>query len=312
MTDSASSILLQRIQSVGSNVNLWGGYVNTNLETLERAAKGYEALAVTGDATISWTNYSASNTGAVARLKLTGSLAASATLTFPAYQNYVSVHNAAGATVTIKCSGGTGVAIPNGQTVLIYCDGTDYSNAGPTIGPTGTQNTSTYAYAQWGAVESAIANAGIPASAGTVLVSGTDTTAGYLGAKMTVNFGSTTTTQISGLTSLELSVQNSGAAEKVLVTVGEGYVGGFLNGGLQSAQFTPSVGSAYDCDFTSASWTVDLSGMTTPQLGQRISLNCFGNNQPFLLGTVNGLTNLYLDPGFSGELTYSGSSWGWN
>ena len=218
MTDSASSILLQRIQSVGSNVNLWGGYVNNNLETLERASKGYQALAVTGDATVSWTNYSASNTGAVARLKLTGSLAASATLTFPAYQNYVSVNNAAGATVTIKCSGGTGVAIPNGQTSLIYCDGTDYSNAGPTIGPTGTQNTSTYAYAQWGAVETAIANAGIPASAGTVLVSGTDTTAGYLSTKLIEGTGIDLADSGAGNSTLTASVDTTELEEFLALT----------------------------------------------------------------------------------------------
>lgn len=75
MTDTPSSILLLRLQSVGSNTNLWGGYLNTGLQTLERAAKGYQALAVTGDATVSWTNYSASNDGAVASLNGLGAKA---------------------------------------------------------------------------------------------------------------------------------------------------------------------------------------------------------------------------------------------
>ncbi len=55
-----------------------------------------------------------------------------------------------------------------------------------------------------------------------------------------------------------------------------------------------------------------LRFMTTPQVGHSIYLNCFGNYQPFLLGTVNGGTNLDLDAGFSGKLTYSSASWGWN
>lgn len=217
MADSASTILLQRIQSVGSNVNLWGGYVNTNLETLERASKGYQALAVTGDATISWTNYVATNTGSVARLKLTGTLAAAATLTFPAYQNYISVENSAGAQVTIKCSGGTGVAIANGAKVLIYCDGVDYFNASPTVLGSGTVTVSgriagvTAGTAATDAVnktqmETAIATAGLPATAGTVLVSSDDTTAGYLGQKIAV------------AGDLALSIQNPAGDEDALIT----------------------------------------------------------------------------------------------
>src|SRR4051812_41031228 len=114
MTDTPSSILLLRLQSVGSNTNLWGGYLNTALATLERAAKGAQTLAVTGDATVSWSNYAATNDGAVAFLKLTGSLSSAAALTFPGYQHYLSVWNATGNAVTIKCSGGTGVTLQNG------------------------------------------------------------------------------------------------------------------------------------------------------------------------------------------------------
>jgi hypothetical protein len=136
MTDSPSPVLQLRIQSVGSNVNLWGGYINTDLAMLEQAAKGYQTLAVTGDAAVSWTNYATGNTGAAARLKLTGSPGAPCTLTLPAYHNFISVENATTVAVTIKCSGGTGVSIAAGAKVLIYCDGVDYYNAAPTKFPT--------------------------------------------------------------------------------------------------------------------------------------------------------------------------------
>ncbi len=218
MADTPSSILLLRLQSTGSNVNLWGGYINTALSTLERASKGYEALAVTGDATVTWTNYSATNSGAVARLKLTGTLAASATLTFPAYQNFVSVDNAAGAQVTIKCSGGTGVAIANGAKALLYCDGVDYYNAGSTLGPTGTQSTATYAYAQWGAVQTAIATASLPATAGTVLISAVDTTAGYVGAKIVEGTGIDLTDSGAGNSTLTIAVDTVELEEFLALT----------------------------------------------------------------------------------------------
>lgn len=135
MADSPSPVLQLRIQSVGSNVNLWGGYINTDLAMIEQAAKGYQSLVVTGDATISWTNYATGNTGAAARLKLTGSPAAACTLTFPGYHNFLSVENTTPQTVTLKCAGGTGVAIAAGARALIYCDGVDYYNAAPTIIP---------------------------------------------------------------------------------------------------------------------------------------------------------------------------------
>jgi hypothetical protein len=221
MADTPSSILLLRLQSTGSNTNLWGGYLNTALQTLERSAKGYQALAVTGDATISWTNYSASNDGAVASLKLTGSLTAAAALTFPSLQSLGHFWNAAGQAVTIKCSGGTGVSIANGARALLYCDGTDYYNIAPTIFPAaitvsggatfsgilsgvtaGLANTDATNVAQ---VAAAIAAAGTLTPA-TVRVSINDTTAGYLGSKIAV------------AGDLSLSTQNPGADEDALIT----------------------------------------------------------------------------------------------
>lgn len=312
MADSASPVLLQRIQSVGSNVNLWGGHINTDLEILEQASKGYQTQALTGDTTIAWTNYATGNKGAAALLKFTGSLAATATVTMPAYQNFLLIWNAAGQTVTVKCSGGTGVAIPNGRKALVFCDGTDYFFSGPNYIGDNITETNARDIADKDYVDTAIATASLPATAGTVLVSGSDTTAGYLGAKITVAFASLTTTQVSGLTSLQISTQNPGAAEKVLATMGNGYVGGFLDGGLKSSQFTPSVGNSYDVDCTSAGFTVALSSMTTPQVGQEIKINKFGTNAVYFLGTVNGSSNLSRGDNFNSVLRYSGSSWGWN
>jgi hypothetical protein len=313
MTDTPSSILLLRLQSTGSNTNLWGGYLNVALQTIEQANKGYQALAVTGDATISWTNYSTGNSLQYGFVKLTGTLSASATLTAPGYPNFLGVWNATGQNVTIMCSAGTGVTIPNGVRTLIYCDGTDYASAGSSW-----LNTSQSTLTNNGDVvvkttlQTAIANASIPASAGTVLVDAADASANYLAAKLTAQVTGLTTTQVTGLTSLQIASITDGVGKKVAFTPGNGYVGGFLNGGNKSAQFTPVVGTEYNCDFTSSSWTINLSGMTTPQIGQRIKLNCFGNNQAFLLGTVNSQTNLVADAGFSGELAYSSASWGWN
>lgn len=220
MADTPSSILLLRLQSVGSNTNLWGGYLNTALQTLERASKGYQALAVTGSATISWTNYLATNDGAVAFLKLTGALSSAAALTFPSYNNILAVWNATGAAMTVKCSGGTGVTIPNGMRTILYCDGTDYySAASAWLNSYQTTLTNPGDVVVKATLEQAIANANFPATAGTVLASVTDTAAGYLGTKI----------QVSG--SLTKSITNPGGNEGVNIdfTFDEGNTGLFAD-----------------------------------------------------------------------------------
>lgn len=312
MADSPTTRLLMRKQSLGSNTNTWGDTkLNTNLDLLDRAIAGWQSYTVTGDATLSWSNYSATNDWAVYAVELTGSPAAACTITVNSTQMRFAIKNSCGVTVTVKTSAGTGVAVPDDAIVILVCNATNVELWSPQYGGKASP-TNSLDIPSWGAVQTAIANASLPATAGTVLISGSDTSAGYLSQKFTVNYSTPTTTQLAGLTDIQLGIQNPGASEKELVTVVPGYVGGFLNGGAKSATFIPTVGSAYTCDFSAASWTVNLSGMTTPQLEQRIKLNCFGNSSPFLLGTVNGQTNFNLDPGFNGELAWCGSTWGWN
>ena len=312
MVDTPSTILLLRLQATGSNTNLWGGYLNTAMQMIEQASKGYQTLAVTGDATISWSNYTTANTGSCAFLKLTGSLSAVATLTFPGNMNDLVMWNAAGQTVTIKCSGGTGVSIPNGVRTRIFCDTVDYYSSAPMwLNTYVTTLTNAGDVVVKTTLESAIA-AATGLTAPFILVDASDTTAGYYAAKTTSAMGGLTTTQVAGLTSLQLSVQNSGGNEKLLFTAGEGYVGGYLNGGTQSAQFIPVVGREYNVDCSAAGVTVNLSGMTSPQILQSIKLNKFGNFTMLLLGTVNGQTNLVVPTTTSFELKYSSAAWGWN
>lgn len=276
MTDTPSSILLLRLQSVGSNTNLWGGYLNAALQTLERASKGYQALAVTGDATIAWTNYTATNDGAVAFLKLTGSISSAAALTFPSFMHFISTWNAAGSAVTIKCSGGTGVTIQNGDRVLLYCDGVDYYNAAPTVFPAGltvagavgiagkvtgmaagTANTDGVNVAQMAAAIAASVPLG---TAGTFLNSIADTTRGFLIDKL----------QVTGATLVDLTIAtvNAGGNEYSKVT---GTTKGYTASGTDAYAITPApaitayaANQAYLVTFTNANTTaptLNVSGL---------------------------------------------------
>jgi hypothetical protein len=51
------------------------------------------------------------------------------TLQVPAIQKSYIVKNGSGQTVTVEISGGTGVAVPNGSTTVVYADGTDVVTA---------------------------------------------------------------------------------------------------------------------------------------------------------------------------------------
>lgn len=209
MTDTPTSRYGARQQSQGSNTNTWGDdKLNEVLRLMDRGSKGYQALAMTGDTTLSWTSYVATNNGQCSILKLTGSLLSAANLVVPSVEwVWQLVWNTTGQTITMKTSAGTGIAIPNGRQVAVFCDGSDCEYGAPNY--IGEQITLTNArdLVDKNALETAIATSTIPAAAGTVLVSATDTTAGYLGSKLTAGTGLTSSvTSLGGNEGLEYSL----------------------------------------------------------------------------------------------------------
>ena len=205
MTDSPEARLLLRLQTTGSNTNIWGGYLDTNQQMLSRASKGYQAIAMTGDQTISWTNYSLTNIGAVRTIKLTGSLSAVANLVVPSLEMDFNIINSTGKTITVKTSAGTGIAVVNGARVALFCDAADVYQSSPTnistFVPTTDYDITTKTY-----VDTAIAAATFSSSPGTLRITAADTTAKFLSSAITVG-GSLTTT-----------VVNPGANETLLLS----------------------------------------------------------------------------------------------
>ncbi len=187
MADTATARYKARQQAQGSNVNTWGDdKLNEVLRLFDSGSKGVQTMVMTGDTTLSWSNYVASNIGQCAVLVLTGSLSSAAAMTVPSTEwQWDLIKNSTGQTVTIKTAAGTGVAIPTGRQVPVFCDGVDCSfGAANYIGANITESNERDLMDK-GAVASAIA--ALPATAGTVLNSVTDTTAGYLGSKIAVS-----------------------------------------------------------------------------------------------------------------------------
>lgn len=209
LTDTATARYGARQQSQGSNNSTWGDdKLNEALRLVDRGSKGVQTVVMTGDQTLSWTSYIATNTGQCSVLLLTGSLSAVANLVVPSVEwQWDVIKNSTGQTITVKTSAGTGVAIPNGRQVPVFCDASDcYFGAANYIGADITEANARDLMDK-SAVETAIATASLPATAGTVLNSAADTTAGYLGQKITEGTG------------IDIATQNGGANENSQISV---------------------------------------------------------------------------------------------
>ena len=296
MADTATSRYLARKQSVGSNVNTWGdGKLNDDLDIYDRGSKGYQATAVTADATITWTNYSTSNVGQVSHWKLTGSLSATATLTMPTVEwVWDMLWNNTGASITLKCSGGTGVTIPTGRKAQIFCDGVDIyfstpNYLGDDITEANNRDISDKAY-----VDATAAAAAIPGAAGTIKVDAA-ATAGYAftvllaGARQSISDDGDTMT----FNPLTIAL----AAGSTITGTGT----------------TVAVNTKYRCDFTASAYTITLPA--APTAGDVILLTKYGtftmtlalNSLKFKGSTSNPTSSL------EGQtlLMYTGASRGW-
>mgnify|MGYP005993959577 CR=1 FL=1 len=129
MANSTSASLKLTVQATGENSGTWGQITNTNLLILEQAIGGFQSVAITTGATLTFSNGALSN-GKNQVLKLTGTIAGAVNVVIPdSIEKTFVVDNATtGAhTVTFKTSSGTGVtwAAADKGTKMIYSDGTN-------------------------------------------------------------------------------------------------------------------------------------------------------------------------------------------
>tara|TARA_R110002020_G_scaffold1715_6_gene7842 strand:- start:648 stop:1469 length:822 start_codon:yes stop_codon:yes gene_type:complete len=271
--------------ATGEQNNLWGGYTNTSLQTIGRAAKGYQSIALTSDKTITHANYSASNEGVVAFIKFTGTLSSAASVTFPSTETVLDIWNAAGQIVTVKTSSGSGVAIPNNTRIRVACDGSDFINTSSSNIPTattiagqvtvsgqvkglssGTDSTDALTKAQ---IEAAIAAASVSGS-NLVLNSATDTTPSYLNTKLLVGTGLSKTTNSAGANetlTLASTVTLDGKAKVSTNDTTPGFLNGKLVGGTNITLVESSdggderltVNASVDADIEQAAIAVAMS-----------------------------------------------------
>lgn len=136
MASTFSNLKIELIGD-GEQVSVWGATTNNNLEAIEQAVGGYADVdfATDADKTLTYVDSNAAQPFRALYFNVTstGSLTATRKLILPAVQKMYIVKNATtgGQTITVEISGGTGVDIPNGETYIIYADGTDVVYAAP-------------------------------------------------------------------------------------------------------------------------------------------------------------------------------------
>ena len=129
MASSYSTDLKLELMVTGENSGTWGDKTNTNLNLVQQAVAGFEAIdCASSNVTLAMTNGTISN-ARNAVLKLTGTLAGTRVVTCPdgIEKTYI-VQDAttrSGNTLTFKTASGTGVTLVEGKTHIIYVDGTN-------------------------------------------------------------------------------------------------------------------------------------------------------------------------------------------
>jgi hypothetical protein len=129
MSSTFSPSLRIELIGDGDQSGIWGQTTNSNLGTIvEQAITGVVSITML-DANYTMTNFNGvADEARNAVLVLTGTLTAQRNLIAPLVEKTYSIKNSTtgGLGVQIVGSSGTGVVIPNGQTIPVYCDGTNF------------------------------------------------------------------------------------------------------------------------------------------------------------------------------------------
>lgn len=133
MPSSASTSLRLELQATGENLSTWGERLNDVIELIEQGLCGVITKSLTGNVTLTSTNY-ASDEARNMVIKFTdGGLSGVPTVTVPAVDKIYIIHNA-GSTYNISIScGGTAATVRPGMRTIVYCDATDCFAIDPTL-----------------------------------------------------------------------------------------------------------------------------------------------------------------------------------
>jgi hypothetical protein len=124
---STYSALKIQLMTTGENSGTWGNVTNVNLGTaLEEAIVGSaDVTFASTTVTLALTDTNSTQTARNLRLNLTGTSGGAQNLIVPAIEKVYIVNNGCADAITVKNSGGTGIAVPAGKTMWVYNNGTN-------------------------------------------------------------------------------------------------------------------------------------------------------------------------------------------
>jgi hypothetical protein len=275
MASSYSTDLKLELMVTGENSGTWGDKTNTNLNLLQQAIAGYEAISIAGGAqttALVMTDATISN-ARNAVIKLTGTITGNQVVTIPngIEKTYIVSNGTTGAfTVEFKTVSGTGVTFATDDKGFkyVFSDGTNVNNITLASPPGGSDT-----QIQFNDGGSAFGGSANLVWDGTNVVIGatgalrlSDTTGGeYVGLKAPGTVSASYTLTLPPAT---------GTADQILVTDGSGNLSFTDNSGGTSWQavkttgFTAVAGEGYFCDTTLTTFTATLPAGT---LGDEIS-----------------------------------------
>ena len=134
MATAYTTSLKLALPTQGELTGTWGDTLNNQVTSMiEEAVAGLKTIDTwsTNSATLSTADGSTSESRA-AILNLTDTtsdLSGAGTVICPAASKVYIVKNATGQTITVKTASGSGIAIPDGTTGFVYCDGTNVLEA---------------------------------------------------------------------------------------------------------------------------------------------------------------------------------------
>ena len=141
MASSYSTSLGLELIGSGEQSGTWGITTNNNLGTLlEQAITGVQTITMsTADYTLT-SNQGVVNEARNAVLVLSGSPGSGKNVIIPSVEKVYVITNSTsgGNAVGIKTSSGTTTSVPNGASILVYCDGTNTTAVSPATAVTGT------------------------------------------------------------------------------------------------------------------------------------------------------------------------------
>jgi hypothetical protein len=133
MATNYTTVLKLALPTTGELVGSWGSVVNNQItQMVEQAITGIATISTWSGASHTLTTANGSTSESrCAILQCSGAPGAAAEVICPAQSKIYIVRNGVtgGFAVTLKTSAGTGIAVPNGKVMWLYCDGTNVVEA---------------------------------------------------------------------------------------------------------------------------------------------------------------------------------------